>query len=116
AQSNRRGRSAGISRGKLLRAGATDQRVAEAYPTRRASDLRLHAGGTEGDGAGRIGGVADEREAARHAAGGRWGELYAQGAGLPRRKREEGCQPVKAEAGSSYCGRWNDQVGGAGLA
>src|SRR2546422_10399744 len=61
---------------------------------------RLHSGAAEGDGAGGIGGVADERDAARHAAGGRWGELHAQGAGLPGGKSERKRQPADAEARS----------------
>src|SRR2546427_567873 len=93
--------AAGVGQGEVLHSGAAHQHIAEAHAGRRDGELRLHAGAAEGDGAGRIGGVADEREAARHAAGGRWGELHAQGAGLPRGKSEWKGQPADAEAGSS---------------
>src|SRR2546422_2427516 len=76
-------------------------RSAEAHAGRRDGELRLHSGAAEGDGAGRIGGVADERDAARHDARGCWGELHAKGAGLPRRKDEWEAQPADAEARSS---------------
>src|SRR2546427_734575 len=93
--------AAGVGQGEVLHSGAAHQHIAEAHAGRHNGELRLHSGAAEGDGAGRIGGVADEREAARHAAGGRWGELHVKGAGLPRGKSEWKGQPADAEAGSS---------------
>src|SRR2546427_301720 len=97
----------GVGQGEVLQAAAADHYIAEAGVGGRDGELRLHAVGTEGDGAGRIGGVADERDAARCAAGGRWCELHAKGAGLPGCKGEGGGQPADAEARSSnieWCG------------
>src|SRR5207244_5664125 len=90
--------AAGVGQGEVLHCGAAHQHIAEADAGRHNGELRLHSGAAEGDGAGRIGGVADERDAARRAASGRWGELHAEGAGLPRRKSEWQAQPSDAEA------------------
>src|SRR5205807_2324172 len=96
--------------GEVLQAAAADHYIAEAGVGGRDGELRLHAVGTEGDGAGRIGGVADERDAARCAAGGRWCELHAKGAGLPSCKGEGGGQPADAEAGSGNTALCNGPV------
>src|SRR5437870_3644893 len=93
--------AAGVGQGEVLHSVAAHQHIAEAHAGRRDGELRLHSGAAEGDGTRRIGGVADEREAARHAAGGRWGELHTKGAGLPWRKSEWEGQPADAEARSS---------------
>src|SRR5207302_2027241 len=81
----------------------------------RNGELRLHSGATEGDGAGGIGGVADERDAARCAAGGRWGELHAQGAGLPRGKGRSEERRVGKEGRSGKTTLRYGQVGAAGV-
>src|SRR5437879_6916711 len=73
--------------------------------------MRLGATASEGDGGRRIGGVADERDAGRHAAGGRWGELHAQAAGLPRRKGEWKRRRADAEARSGNSALRNGQTG-----
>src|SRR3989442_11570603 len=76
---------------------------------------RLGTTSSEGNNRRRIRGVADKRDAARHAAGGRWGELYAKGDGLPGRKGEGETQPADAEARSSNTSLRNGQVGAAGV-
>src|SRR3989442_2147856 len=79
----------GVGQGEVLQAAAADHYIAEAGVGGRDGELRLHAVGTEGDGARRIGCVADNRAAARCAACGRWCALHAKGAGLPCAKSED---------------------------
>src|SRR3989454_6276078 len=86
--------AAGVRQGEVLHTGAAHQHIAEADAGRRDGELRLHSGAAEGDRVGRIVSAVDEGDAARYAAGGRWGELHTKGAGLPRGKSDWKRQPA----------------------
>src|SRR2546426_430901 len=107
--------AAGVGQGEVLHSGGAHQHIAEAHAGGRNGELRLQDRKSVGEGKSVDVGGGRVIDAAGHAAGGRWGELYAQGAGLPRGKREWKRRPADTEAGSGKSALRNCQAGAAGV-